>query len=504
MRQSKIHIKGCSGGSSVKTAAQLGLLLISIFQWVFAPSELQVWFTAISLTVAVLAIGVHCFWKRECFRRVHWLDPDLILIPGYLMVHFWTPVAIALGLEVSHGKELAAFERYACASLAAANVGLICVFVGVITAHARGRASTASHNAGLKRDRSDASRSAQVQVAETYQVLHFTALLLGLAGLGALAVFVLLHGTSYLSGSYQGINSMDRNGATILLGSKIFITSGGTLGMLILQNRRLPISIIRFCAITPVFALLALFIWHGDRGECVAVLLPLIAAFYLRKSPTLISVGLALAASFPVLGVIRLARGFSERGLSAIVAASSEQQVIESYQSTAGNLGFSGGLTGVAMALVEEKGSNHGIYLIQSCISVIPFSNRLIGLFSDENVFSETNPSVFLTMTVRGTLDSGTGTNTVASALLDLGSPGVLLIHFLLGYVFGYIVFNVRRGQCGSIFPLAHCLTVGIAAVVARYDVGFFIKLIGLSLILFIATATAVSLFWFKTILRFR
>lgn len=488
----------------METAVQLSLLIVSIFQWAFAPEELEIWFTAVSVTVAVLAIFVHCLWKRNSFGRVHWFDPDLILIPGYLMVHFWTPVTIAMGLEESRFAEFAAFERYASASLAAANVGLICLFVGVITAYIKGHATASSRDARWTLDRPDARRNAQIQVAKTNQVLQITALLLALVGLGALAVFVVLHGKSYLGGSYQGLNSLEWNGGVMLLCAKIFVTSGGTLGMLVLRSRRLPISIMGLCAITPVFALLALYIWHGDRGECVVVLLPLMAAFYLRKSPSWIIVGLAIAASFPVLGVIRLARGFGERGVSAIVAASSEQQVMESYQSTAGNLGFSGGLTGVAMAVVEERGSNHGTYLMQSFLGVIPFSNRLINLLTETRVFSEANPSEFLTMTVRGNLDSGTGTNTVASALLDLGSPGVLVIHFLLGYAFGYIVFRVRRGYCGPMLPLAHCLTAGISAVISRYDIGIFIKIVGLSLLFFAATATAVSFLRFKTVFSFR
>ncbi len=289
-----------------------------------------------------------------------------------------------------------------------------------------------------------------------------------------LVCMVIVVGPSYFFGGYQGVYGRSGLANALYYLTQVFGVSSGALLIIRITTIGLSKSVFEFIHLFPYCLLIVLYLLSGDRGELIYLGGPIgfyIALVQLKKKT--ISTGKVLffiAVSLFVVGFLRELRGVDDNFVNAIGVIFSNLDVLLMIGIAMTNVGSSGLLVPAALDEVIENGYAYGSFTLNGVLGVFPgIRGALRDAFGyGNNVYLE-SASLLSDRLLGVGATSGIGTSSVADLIIDLGLSGVIIGHFLLGYLARYITrscwsYNYWYGK------FLFAISLGVFAIIARYS----------------------------------
>ena len=401
--------------------------VVGVILSVIAPSVIDRSFCWMVLGNVAATLVVIFIKKSRERKPVNWLTPDVSFTLSFLIVHFlyillWLTEFYELGEEIWYFRH-ANCPHTVCVTLAMCSACLAIFNLGYMMVKPRPRLGPSRLNKGW----------------QSLGRLMTRLSLLGLAG------FVIALGGSFWGGHYTGSSG----GGTV--GNTLFNIFQGLIlaSIAVLVISRAPIKsqsrkVMALDVVLVCIGALALLI-HGDRSSFMLMLLAGIAAYSEFVKPFKLSTGImAFVGLIMLMGIAQVARSkaIGERSISTFYRVGKEtaEDSIEISART-----FSGsGLT--AFVAVDYVPTYHDYYkgemkLLQIA-GFIPFGRRILGIKQD----SRTSTSNLFTLLVQGSERnvSGTGTSVFADFYVEGGLPCCLVVFFLFGMLFRWVLEKSR------------------------------------------------------------
>lgn len=257
-------------------------------------------------------------------------------------------------------------------------------------------------------------------------------------------LFIITVGGEFLSGSYRGRSNWTTSSSYIYWMLKTILSLAIIMSLYLLKDKDKIFKHINKKIILLVSIICALFLWIGDRGFPLSILLLLLGVYShiikplsFKKSIFFIIAGLFI---FSVVGEIRVSetsyQGFVERFLS--------RNEISNPLEYANSLIINNRSLYVLYDYAENYDYFYGKNFISSIAAVIPFMQsfliRVIGFD-----LHEINTAEFVTYLQFGRYaEFGLGTNLIGGIYLSFGVLGVIFIMMLFGKLMTYLYYISR------------------------------------------------------------
>lgn len=455
-----------------KIIAQLTLLSLSLILGQYTtpginPSELKV--CAILFSISLI---VH-FSGRIISSNIKLIEIDTLFTVGYLSVNASIPLLFIFeSLSASTLRWASNSEFYFGKAFYYSCAGLCCFYIGFDL---------------INRDLQSPKLKKPVRKLAKSEELA-TILLMTMSGVFLVVVFLARNGSSYLSGSYNGVLSISGYETLMLQHGRTLISLSATLSVLIIARTR-RLSFIPICSIAATVALVIVYMIHGDRSDMIITIIPTVMALYYKRIIQLPTLLFGFSAIVIIMQLMLTYRS-GERSMSNILA-NEIPSLNEAFYTIANNLGQSGNLNGIAISHLENAEHFNGQFFISNIPGLIPFAHSfMVSRFWNANEVTATS-SNFLTITLNGNfLSGGVGTSTVAESLLDFGKFGLIYTHLFIGFVAG-LVFKYSKNadlqighQCIYMFACGVFLTMpryGAAEVIFKTFLSGFVFYICIS-----------------------
>ena len=392
-----------------------------------------------------------------------WIGPEILFMTGFFLLNFSLPILEVFGGaayrviiidDLTNSAQIVA-PFYAFYALIAFYCGTLCCSLQFT-----GRASY-----------SDCSINNSVSHVPSASLSKSITYLFCLV----LLVLVVVLGPGYFFGEYQGVYGRSGIGNALYLAAQLLGVASGALLFIRISFFGVSHSLSEVFHLAPYFMLIGLYIISGDRGELIYLGGP-IGYYFLqakktkRSVPTVKLLVILLVTLF-VIGFLRQLRGYEGFALDTILLIFADTDLIMMVGIAMTNIGLSGLLLPAAIDEVLRNGFVYGIFSVNAILGIFPGIRGLLNQIFDYGTAGYVESANLLTDRLLGFgSTSGIGTSSVADLYIDLGLPGVILGHLLLGVLAGRIGrnYNDTAHWKGKFFLSA---SLGLFAIIPRYAI---------------------------------